>query len=100
MKFLRDRAQSCDALARHFQEMRNDRLHLWFRNRMHGGLGTTRHLLRVVQMKRFALDAGMDLHREWAAEIPVGQVYVPQPTNPDFRFGGGGSGGGGATGDF
>lgn len=24
----------------------------------------------------------------------------PQPTNPDFRFGGGGSGGGGASGDF
>jgi uncharacterized membrane protein YgcG len=24
----------------------------------------------------------------------------PQPTNPDFKFGGGGSGGGGASGDF
>ena len=28
------------------------------------------------------------------------QSITPQPTNPDFKFGGGGSGGGGASGDF
>jgi hypothetical protein len=31
---------------------------------------------------------------------PQSIMPTPQPTNPDFRFGGGGSGGGGATGDF
>ncbi len=31
---------------------------------------------------------------------PQSITPTPQPTNPDFRFGGGGSGGGGASGDF
>jgi hypothetical protein len=31
---------------------------------------------------------------------PQSITPAPQPTNPDFRFGGGGSGGGGASGDF
>ncbi len=31
---------------------------------------------------------------------PQSITPTPQPTNPDFRFGGGGSGGGGAGGDF
>jgi len=31
---------------------------------------------------------------------PQSITPAPQPTNPDFRFGGGGSGGGGASGDY
>jgi hypothetical protein len=50
--------------------------------------------------------SGKDKHAMSVGSAVLGLVTpqsitpTPQPTNPDFRFGGGGSGGGGASGDF
>jgi hypothetical protein len=50
--------------------------------------------------------SGKDKHTMSVGSAVLGLITpqsitpTPQPTNPDFRFGGGGSGGGGATGDF
>jgi hypothetical protein len=50
--------------------------------------------------------SGKDKHAMSVGSAVLGLITpqsitpTPQPTNPDFRFGGGGSGGGGATGDF
>jgi hypothetical protein len=50
--------------------------------------------------------SGKDKHAMSVGSAVLGLVTpqsitpAPQPTNPDFRFGGGGSGGGGASGDF
>ena len=50
--------------------------------------------------------SGKDKHAMSVGSAVLGLITpqsitpTPQPTNPDFRFGGGGSGGGGASGDF
>jgi hypothetical protein len=50
--------------------------------------------------------SGKDKHTMSVGSAVLGLVTpqsitpAPQPTNPDFQFGGGGSGGGGASGDF
>jgi hypothetical protein len=50
--------------------------------------------------------SGKDKHTMSVGSAVLGLITpqsitpTPQPTNPDFRFGGGGSGGGGASGDF
>jgi hypothetical protein len=50
--------------------------------------------------------SGKDRHAMSVGSAVLGLITpqsitpAPQPTNPDFRFGGGGSGGGGASGDF
>lgn len=50
--------------------------------------------------------SGKDKHTMSVGSAVLGLITpqsitpTPQPTNPDFRFGGGGSGGGGASGDY
>jgi hypothetical protein len=64
------------------------------------GPGGVRHGFTAARL------SGKDKHAMSVGSAVLGLVTpqsitpTPQPTNPDFRFGGGGSGGGGASGDF
>jgi hypothetical protein len=62
------------------------------------GPGGVRHGFTAARL------SGKDKHAMSVGSAVLGlttpQSITPQPTNPDFRFGGGGSGGGGASGDF
>jgi hypothetical protein len=64
------------------------------------GPGGVRHGFTAARL------SGKDKHVMSVGSAVLGLVTpqsitpTPQPTNPDFRFGGGGSGGGGASGDF
>jgi hypothetical protein len=64
------------------------------------GPGGVRHGFTATRL------SGKDKHVMSVGSAVLGLVTpqsitpTPQPTNPDFRFGGGGSGGGGASGDF
>jgi hypothetical protein len=64
------------------------------------GPGGVRHGFTAARL------SGKDKHAMSVGSAVLGLVTpqsitpAPQPTNPDFRFGGGGSGGGGASGDF
>jgi hypothetical protein len=64
------------------------------------GPGGVRHGFTAARL------SGKDKHTMSVGSAVLGLITPqsitppPQPTNPDFRFGGGGSGGGGASGDF
>ena len=64
------------------------------------GPGGVRHGFTAARL------SGKDKHAMSVGSAVLGLITpqsitpTPQPTNPDFRFGGGGSGGGGASGDF
>ena len=64
------------------------------------GPGGVRHGFTAARL------SGKDKHTMSVGSAVLGLITpqsitpTPQPTNPDFRFGGGGSGGGGASGDF
>jgi hypothetical protein len=64
------------------------------------GPGGVRHGFTAARL------SGKDKHTMSVGSAVLGLVTpqsitpAPQPTNPDFHFGGGGSGGGGASGDF
>jgi uncharacterized membrane protein YgcG len=64
------------------------------------GPGGVRHGFTAARL------SGKDKHAMSVGSAVLGLVTPqsitpsPQPTNPDFKFGGGGSGGGGASGDF
>jgi uncharacterized membrane protein YgcG len=64
------------------------------------GPGGVRHGFTAARL------SGKDKHAMNLGSAVLGLITpqsitpTPQPTNPDFRFGGGGSGGGGASGDF
>jgi hypothetical protein len=64
------------------------------------GPGGVRHGFTAARL------SGKDKHAMSVGSAVLGLITPqsitppPQPTNPDFRFGGGGSGGGGASGDF
>jgi hypothetical protein len=64
------------------------------------GPGGVRHGFTAARL------SGKDKHAMSVGSSVLGLVTpqsitpTPQPTNPDFRFGGGGSGGGGVSGDF
>ena len=64
------------------------------------GPGGVRHGFTAARL------SGKDKHAMSVGSAVLGLVApqsitpAPQPTNPDFHFGGGGSGGGGASGDF
>jgi uncharacterized membrane protein YgcG len=73
---------------------------LFLRRWLAEGLGGVRHGFTAAPL------SGKDKHTMSVGSAVLGLITpqsitpAPQPTNPDFRFGGGGSGGGGTSGDF
>ena len=73
---------------------------LFLRRWLAEGLGGVRHGFTAAPL------SGKDKHTMSVGSAVLGLITpqsitpTPQPTNPDFRFGGGGSGGGGTSGDF
>jgi hypothetical protein len=73
---------------------------LFLRRWLAQGPGGVRHGFTAARL------SGKDKHAMSVGSTVLGLVTpqsitpAPQPTNPDFHFGGGGSGGGGAGGDF